>query len=76
MTPFWGSCLTTFIAGFAIGYGVRALISLRRRAEARRRYQATGSSRRVAKASAGRVFELGSCCGFHVANRIADCRPN
>jgi hypothetical protein len=42
-----GSLLTTFIAGIAIGYGVRAVISSRRRAEARRRYDATGSYRRL-----------------------------
>jgi hypothetical protein len=45
LTLLWGSCLTTFIAGIAIGYGVRAVISSRRRAEVRRHFEVTGSYR-------------------------------
>ena len=46
MTLLWGSSLTIFMAGIAIGYGVRAVISSRRRAEVRRHYEVTGSYRR------------------------------
>jgi hypothetical protein len=45
MTPLsWGLLLIAiFIAGFALGYGARVVISRRHRAEARRRYETTGS---------------------------------
>jgi hypothetical protein len=46
MALLWGSFLAIFIAGIAIGYGVRAVISSRRRAEVRRRFEVTGSHRR------------------------------
>jgi len=39
--------LLIFLAGGAFGYALRAIISLRRHNEARRRYVATGSYRRV-----------------------------
>jgi hypothetical protein len=48
MALLWGTYLTVFLAGMLIGYGVRAVISSRRRAEAQRRYDATGSYRRLA----------------------------
>jgi hypothetical protein len=37
--------LPAFIVGIIVGYGVRAAISRRRQAAARRRYSATGSYR-------------------------------
>jgi hypothetical protein len=40
--------LAVFLAGMAFGYGIRARISSRRRAQARRRYDATGSFRQFA----------------------------
>jgi len=40
--------LTVFLAGIAFGYSLRAAISSRRRAQARRRYDITGSYRRLA----------------------------
>jgi hypothetical protein len=43
-----GTCLAVFLLGIAVGYGIRAGISSRHRAEARRRYDATGSYRRLA----------------------------
>jgi hypothetical protein len=52
MTLLMGIYLTTFLAGmvvgFAVGYGLRAVISSRRRAQARRRYDTTGSYERLA----------------------------
>lgn len=42
------SYLLIFLAGVAIGYGIRAVISWRRRVAARQRYIATGSYRRLA----------------------------
>ena len=55
MALLWGSFsatiisfLTTFIAGIAIGYAIRAHISVRRRTAAQRRYDVTGSYRRLA----------------------------
>jgi hypothetical protein len=47
MTLLWGSFFPIFIAGIAVGYGVRAVISSRRRAQLRRRYQVTGSYRQL-----------------------------
>jgi hypothetical protein len=47
MALLWGSFLAIFIAGIVIGYGVRAVISSRRRAEIRRRYEVTGSYRQL-----------------------------
>jgi hypothetical protein len=38
----YGICVAVFLIGIAIGYSVRSAISLRRRAEARRRYETTG----------------------------------
>jgi hypothetical protein len=37
-----------FLIGIAVGYGIRAIISQRRRTEARRRYDARGSMSPVA----------------------------
>jgi hypothetical protein len=37
-----------FLTGIAVGYGIRSIISWRRRAEARRRYDARGSMRPIA----------------------------
>jgi|HubBroStandDraft_1064217.scaffolds.fasta_scaffold837189_1 hypothetical protein len=39
----YGICVAVFLIGIAIGYSARTVISLRRRAEARRRYDTTGS---------------------------------
>ena len=36
-----------FIVGIALGYAIRSGVSWRRRVEARQRYQATGSFRRI-----------------------------
>jgi hypothetical protein len=47
MPPLSPFILTIFLAGAAFGYAVRAIISWRRHNEARRRYQATGSYRRL-----------------------------
>jgi hypothetical protein len=43
-----GVFVTIFLAGMLAGYGVRALVSSRRRAAARQRYIETGSYRRAA----------------------------
>jgi hypothetical protein len=47
MPPLSPFILTIFLASAAFGYAVRAIISWRRHNEARRRYQATGSYRRL-----------------------------
>lgn len=47
MTPLMGICLTIFLAGMLAGYGVRAVVSLRRRAAARQRYIEKGPYRRI-----------------------------
>jgi hypothetical protein len=39
--------LVIFVVGVAVGYAIRSGISWHRRMEARRRYEATGSFRRL-----------------------------
>ena len=43
----WG--VSILLVGFILGYGVRAGISRRRRAQERRRYEMTGSSRLIGR---------------------------
>ena len=38
--------VSILLVGFILGYGVRAVVSRRRRAQARRRYEVTGSAPR------------------------------
>ena len=47
MPPLSPLTLTIFLAGAAFGYALRAIISWRRHLEARRRYEETGSYRRL-----------------------------
>jgi hypothetical protein len=43
----WG--VSILLVGFILGYGIRASISRRHRAQARRRYEMTGSGRLTAQ---------------------------
>ena len=47
MPPLSPLTLMIFLAGAAFGYALRTIISWRRHNEARRRYEATGSYRRL-----------------------------
>ena len=48
VSPWVFVVLTGFLVGAPFGYAIRAAISSRHRAEARRRHKVTGSSRRLA----------------------------
>lgn len=60
MTLLSGIHVLLFLVGMMVGYGIRAIISSRRRVEARRRYLATGSHRPYRKHTEHLASSLGT----------------